>query len=45
MGVVIIKELIFTVSTLVAGVVVLKEHNLTVSTFGKGCGGVEGTDF
>ena len=40
---VVLKELIFTVSTL-EGVVVLKELIFTVSTLG-GCGGLERTDF
>ena len=43
-GVVVLKELIFTVSTLGGEVVVLKEVILTVSTLGRS-GGLERIDF
>ena len=41
---VVLKELILTVSTLGEGVVVLKELILNISNLG-GCGGLERTDF
>ena len=44
-GVVALKELILTVSTLVEGVVVLKELIFNSFYFGGGCGGLERTDF